>query len=154
MSAGALRYRRDAQAQGDVGGQVISAGLPLAGQRVTLRLDGPLAHILSGATVACTAACPVPGPCPGPAARGPRTTPPSARFRATAMPTGHATGFPPHVTIVHPRTSRHGTQAWAELASMRLDDRITITQVAITAYDGDRWPTLQTIPLTGRQPPD
>jgi len=36
---------------------------------------------------------------------------------------------------------------------MHLDARITITQVAITAYDGNRWPTLQTIPLTGRQPP-
>jgi 2'-5' RNA ligase len=77
-----------------------------------------------------------------------------ARFRATAVPASQATGFPPHVTIAHPRTSRHGTQAWAELASVHLDARITITQVAITAYDGDRWPTLQTIALTGRQPPD
>ena len=44
-----------------VGNQVISAGLPLAGQRVTLRLDGPVAHILSGGTLARTVACPVPG---------------------------------------------------------------------------------------------
>jgi hypothetical protein len=40
---------------------VISAGLPLAGQRVTLRLEGPLAHVLSGGTVVRTVACPVPG---------------------------------------------------------------------------------------------
>lgn len=39
---------------------MISAGLPLAGQRVTLRLDGPVAHILSGGTLARTVACPVP----------------------------------------------------------------------------------------------
>jgi hypothetical protein len=43
-----------------VGDHVIGAGLPLAGQRVTLRLDGPVAHILSGGTVVRTAACPVP----------------------------------------------------------------------------------------------
>lgn len=40
---------------------MISAGLPLAGQRITLRLDGPVAHILSGGTLARTVACPVPG---------------------------------------------------------------------------------------------
>lgn len=28
---------------------MISAGLPLAGQRITLRLDGPVVHILSAA---------------------------------------------------------------------------------------------------------
>ncbi len=43
-----------------VGGHVIAAGLPLAGRRVTLRLDGPLARILSGGTVVRTVACPVP----------------------------------------------------------------------------------------------
>jgi len=40
--------------------QVTSAGLSLAGQRITLRLDGPLARILSGGTLARTIACPVP----------------------------------------------------------------------------------------------
>ena len=44
-----------------LGNHVISAGLPLAGQRVTLQLDGPVVHILSGGTVAPTVACPVPG---------------------------------------------------------------------------------------------
>jgi hypothetical protein len=38
---------------------VITAGLPMAGQRITLRLGGPVAHILSG-TLARTVACPVP----------------------------------------------------------------------------------------------
>ncbi len=35
-------------------------GLPPTGQRVTLRLDGPVAHILSGGILARTIACPVP----------------------------------------------------------------------------------------------
>ncbi len=34
--------------------------LAVAGQRVTLRLDGPVVHILSGGTVVRTVACPVP----------------------------------------------------------------------------------------------
>jgi hypothetical protein len=43
-----------------LGDHVISAGLPLAGQRVTLRLDGPVAHVLAAGVVARTVACPVP----------------------------------------------------------------------------------------------
>jgi hypothetical protein len=39
---------------------MISAGLPLAGQRITLGLDGPVAHILSGGTLVRTIAGPVP----------------------------------------------------------------------------------------------
>ena len=39
---------------------MISAGLPLAGQRITLRPDGPVARILSGGTLTRTIACPVP----------------------------------------------------------------------------------------------
>jgi Integrase core domain len=43
-----------------IGGHIISAGIPLAGQRVTLRLDGPVAHIITDGTLARTVACPVP----------------------------------------------------------------------------------------------
>jgi len=45
-----------------VGNHVISAGSPLAGQRVTVRLDGPVAHIMTGGTTVRTLACPVPQP--------------------------------------------------------------------------------------------
>jgi methylthioribose-1-phosphate isomerase len=57
-----IEVERTVNASGNVslGNHIISAGLPLAGQRVTLRLDGPVAHILSGGTVARTEACPVP----------------------------------------------------------------------------------------------
>jgi transposase InsO family protein len=61
-SGDVIELERTVNAAGNVslGNQMISAGLPLAGQRITLRLDGPVAHILSGGTLARTIACPVP----------------------------------------------------------------------------------------------
>jgi hypothetical protein len=58
-----IEVERTVNASGNisVGNHIISAGLPLAGQRVTVRLDGPVAHILSGGILARTVACPVPG---------------------------------------------------------------------------------------------
>jgi hypothetical protein len=57
-----IELERTVSASGNVsvGNHVLSVGSPLAGQRVTLRLDGPVAHILSGGTVVRTLACPVP----------------------------------------------------------------------------------------------
>jgi hypothetical protein len=43
-----------------LGDHIISAGLPLTGQRVTLRLDSPVARILAGGVLIRTVACPVP----------------------------------------------------------------------------------------------
>jgi hypothetical protein len=59
-SGAAVELERTVNASGNVslGDCIISAGLPLAGQRVTLRLDGPVAHILSGGTVVRTLAVP------------------------------------------------------------------------------------------------
>ena len=53
---------RTVNAPGNVslGDHIISAGLPLTGQRVTLRLDGPVARILAGGMLVRTVACPVP----------------------------------------------------------------------------------------------
>ncbi len=53
---------RTVNASGNVslGDHVISAGLPLAGQRVTLRLEGPVAHVLAAGVIVRTVACPVP----------------------------------------------------------------------------------------------
>jgi hypothetical protein len=70
-------------------------------------------------------------------------------FRAQAIPPGRAVDFPPHVTIVHPRTSSLGQQAWTQLGAARSDVRSTITHVAITAFSGDRWQTVQRLPLAG-----
>jgi hypothetical protein len=53
-----LEAGRTVNASGNVslGSHIISAGLPLAGQRVTLRLDGPVARIRSGGILARTVA--------------------------------------------------------------------------------------------------
>ena len=82
-SGAVIELERTVNASGNVsvGDHVISAGLPLAGQRVTLRLDGPVAHILSGGTVVRTVACPVPEQA-RPRLRGAR----AGKRRATALP--------------------------------------------------------------------
>ena len=61
-SGDVIEVDRTVNASGNVslGDHIISAGLPLAGQRVTLRLDGPVAHVLAGGVLARTIACPVP----------------------------------------------------------------------------------------------
>ena len=61
-SGDVIEVERTVNASGDVslGSHIVRAGLPLAGQRVTLQLDGPVARILSGGILARTIACPVP----------------------------------------------------------------------------------------------
>ena len=60
-SGDVIEVERTVNASGNVslGDHMLSAGLPLAGQRVTLRLDGPVAHILTGGILARTIACPL-----------------------------------------------------------------------------------------------
>jgi 2'-5' RNA ligase len=55
----------------------------------------------------------------------------------------------PHVTIVHPRTSDRGPEAWHQLEGMRLDLDIVIERVALIAFDGHGWPATKVVPLTG-----
>ena len=57
-----IELERTVSASGNVsiGDHVIGAGMPLAGQRVTLRLDGPVAHIVAGGVLVRTMACPIP----------------------------------------------------------------------------------------------
>jgi hypothetical protein len=61
-----VELERTVNASGNVslGERILSAGLPLAGQRVTLQLDEPVAHILSGGVLVRTLACPVPSGAP------------------------------------------------------------------------------------------
>ena len=61
-SGAIVEVERTVSASGNisVANHVISAGSPLAGQRVTVRLDGPVAHILAGGTAVRTVAYPVP----------------------------------------------------------------------------------------------
>jgi len=66
-----------------------------------------------------------------------------ADFRLKAVPTDGAIDFPPHVTIVHPRTSALGSEAWRRLEGIRLDISTVLTEVSITAFDGTRWLTVE-----------
>ena len=61
-SGDVIEVDRTVNASGNVslGDHIISAGLPLAGQRITLRLDGPVVHVLASGVLARTVACPVP----------------------------------------------------------------------------------------------
>ena len=90
-SGDVLEVERTVNASGNVslGDHLISAGLPLAGQRVTLRLEGPVAHVLAGGVLARTLACPS-RPGPGPGCAAPSPAPPSrpARPNLSSSPGG------------------------------------------------------------------
>jgi hypothetical protein len=61
-SGAVIEVERTVSASGNVsiGDHTISVGLPLAGQRITVRLDGLVAHIVASGAVVRTVACPVP----------------------------------------------------------------------------------------------
>src|ERR1022692_2287587 len=73
-SGDVIEVERTVNASGNVslGDRIVSAGQPLAGQRVTLRLEGPVAHVVANGVLARTVACPVP-PEARPRLRGART---------------------------------------------------------------------------------
>jgi 2'-5' RNA ligase len=55
----------------------------------------------------------------------------------------------PHVTLVHPRTSDRGPDAWHQLAGTRFDVDVLIERVALIAFDGFGWPASKVVPFTG-----
>jgi hypothetical protein len=61
-AGGVIELERTVNASGTVGlgSYQLSVGSPLAGQRVMLRLDGPVAHVFTNGVLARTIACPVP----------------------------------------------------------------------------------------------
>jgi hypothetical protein len=56
--------------------------------------------------------------------------------------------FPPHVTLVHPRTSPHGRDFWDHARYQRHDQEFTVTEVTITAFDGTKWAVLERLALS------
>jgi 8-oxo-dGTP pyrophosphatase MutT (NUDIX family) len=69
-----------------------------------------------------------------------------ARLRhAVAGPDADA--YPPHVTVVHPRTSALGASAWRALAGGDLSGDVVVRELAVTAFAGDRWQTVARFPL-------
>ena len=49
----------------------------------------------------------------------------------------------PHVTLVHPRTTNRGPAAWAALEGSRFDVAVTVSEIALTAFDGRVWQTAE-----------
>jgi hypothetical protein len=55
----------------------------------------------------------------------------------------------PHVTLVHPRTSARGLEAWDKLAGRRLDVEVLVERVALVTWDGATWPASKQVTLRG-----
>lgn len=53
----------------------------------------------------------------------------------------------PHVTVVHPRTTNRGLSAWQELSQRAFNAELTVTQIAVTAFNGSQWEIVQRFPL-------
>ena len=53
----------------------------------------------------------------------------------------------PHVTIVHPRHSNLGSQAWETVRTLDLAGASTVAEVGITVFDGRVWRTVERLPL-------
>ena len=53
----------------------------------------------------------------------------------------------PHVTIVHPRTTNRGPAAWHALNRLVHHKDIVVRELAVAAFDGRRWVTVQSFPL-------
>jgi hypothetical protein len=64
-------------------------------------------------------------------------------------PPFHGVAFPPHVTLVHPRTSGRGGDVRDSGWSRRGDEEFMAQEVAITAFDGHKWVVLETVRLRG-----
>jgi len=74
-----------------------------------------------------------------------------ARLRAAILqpPFAPLTGERPHVTIVHPRTSGLGAIAWEQIEGRRFDSELIVRELAITAFDGTTWRTVDRFALQG-----
>ena len=62
-------------------------------------------------------------------------------------PPFHGIAYPPHVTLVHPHTSRRGREFWDSGRYQRHDQEFTVEEVTITAFDGVKWVVLMTFAL-------
>jgi len=135
---------RTVNASGNVslGDHIISAGLPLAGQRVTLRLDGPVAHILAGGVLVRTVACPVP-PEARPRLRGarPGTAQPPACPPPSSSPGGSPSAEPImvggqriQVGLAHARKTVAVTVG-PDTIQVAVETSITVTAARTTSRD-------------------
>jgi hypothetical protein len=125
-----------------LGDRIISAGLPLAGQRVTLRLEGPVAHVLASGVLVRTVACPVPpevrprlrGARPG-TARPPRLPEPlSVTRRVSARGSVMVGGQRIQVGLAHARKTVEVTVG-PDTYQVAVETGITVTAARTTSRD-------------------
>jgi len=62
-------------------------------------------------------------------------------------PPFHPIEIPPHVTVIHPRTSRRGREFWDNGRYEGREQEFTAGEVVITAFDGTRWVALMRFTL-------
>lgn len=68
-----------------------------------------------------------------------------------SRPPFHSIAYPLHVTLVHPQTSRRGSEFWDSGSYQRQGQDFTVGEVTITAFDGAKWVVLVTYPLACRR---
>jgi transposase InsO family protein len=141
---GVVEVERTVSASGTVGlGRYqLSVGSPLAGQRVILRLDGPVAHVLSGDVLTRTIACPVPeatrarlrGARPG-SAQPPRLPEPLTVKRRVSVRGAIMVGRQKiQVGLPHARKTAEITVE-ADTYQITIEDGITLTAPRTTSHD-------------------
>jgi hypothetical protein len=60
------------------------------------------------------------------------------------------TDIRPHVTLIHPRTTNRGPAAWSAIAGMAADAEFIVEELAITAFAGNSWRTIERFALGPR----
>ena len=67
----------------------------------------------------------------------------SALRASVLRPPFHRVAFPPHVTLIHPRTSSRGREFWERGQHQWPNLAFTVGGVTITGFDGTRWNVLE-----------
>ncbi|WP_433795318.1 2'-5' RNA ligase family protein [Actinoplanes sp. CA-252034] len=69
------------------------------------------------------------------------------RHRILGQAPGLTSGFPPHATIVHPRTSSRGPECWEALRGSSLSGEFTISEIVHTTTTAEAFTIEQRFPL-------
>jgi hypothetical protein len=139
-----VEVERTVSASGTVGlGRYqLSVGSPLAGRRIILRLDGPVAHVLAGGVLTRTITCPVPdatrarlrgarrGSAQPPRLPGPLTVKRRVSVRGAIMVGGQKI----QVGLTHARKTAEVTVG-ADTYQIAVEDGITLTAPRTTSRD-------------------
>jgi 8-oxo-dGTP diphosphatase len=64
-------------------------------------------------------------------------------LREAIVGRGEAPTAEPHLTLVHPRTSGMTERAWAEVSGVAIGREVAVREVAVTAFDGHVWQTVE-----------